>query len=397
MTIWKISVQNIKSKQGYTLVSIFTLALSMMLLLGIQQLKKTFQYQITNNVQEIDMVVGAKGSPLQLVLSSVLHIDNPTGNILYNNAKKISESPLVKTAIPISYGDNYKGYRIIGTTKQFSSLYKAQLEKGRQANKTMEVVLGYHVAKQLGLKLGDTFLSSHGLMENELEVHTEPLTVVGVYKQANKVIDRLIVTDLETIWDVHHYHKEEKQNAKEIREITSLLIAFKSPLGFLTMPKKVNKNTNLQAALPKYELDKLYEYTGIGFTVISIIAYIIFLVSSIIIFMSIYKMIKEHSVYLALFRTYGASNFQLLKMVAYEAFIIVFIAFVLGVILTKGGLYFMFNLIDVFDQQNILQALSFRAYLQVGGLIFTVVITSVLLVIYPIIKMNISTILSHEK
>ncbi|NIJ46556.1 putative ABC transport system permease protein [Wenyingzhuangia heitensis] len=407
MRIWKISLQNIKSKKGYTLVSIFTLALSSMLLLGIQQLKKTFQYQVNNNIEKIDMVVGAKGSPLQLVLSSVLHMDNPTGNILYNDAKKIGESRLIKTAIPISYGDNYKGYKIVGTTKEFASLYNAVLDKGREVNKAMEVVLGHDIAKNLELELGDTFLSSHGLLENDLDVHSEYLTVVGIYKQTNKVIDRLIITDLESIWEVHHHEKEEhhhddgehyhKTEHHSEKEITSLLVTFKSPTGLLTMPKRINKNTNMQAALPKYELDKLYEYTGVGFTIISVIAYVIFLVSSLIIFISIYKMIKEQRFYLALFRTYGASNLQLLQIIAYETFTIVSIAFLLGIAMAKGGLYFMFSILNANYQQTRIQDLAITDYLELGSLVFTVVVLSVLLAIYPIVKMNISTTLSHEK
>jgi len=152
MNIWSISIQNIKSKSLYTFLSVFILSLSIALLLGIQQLKRSFENQIENNLGKIDVVVGAKGSPLQLVLASVLHLDNPTGNISYKEALKISKNPLIKFAVPISYGDNYKGFRIVGTTHEYTSLYNGELEKGNRIENSMEVILGNFVAQKLNLK-----------------------------------------------------------------------------------------------------------------------------------------------------------------------------------------------------------------------------------------------------
>jgi len=408
MNIWTISKQNIKSKPLYTFLSVFILALSIALLLGIEQLKVSFKNQIENNLGNIDLVIGAKGSPLQLVLASVLHLDNPTGNISYEEAKKVAKNPMVKSAVPISYGDNYKGYRIVGTTPDYYAIYNAELKEGRSVKKSLEVVLGATVAKEAQLKVGDTFLSSHGLVENSLDVHSDVLTVVGILKPTQKVIDRLIVTNLESIWDVHHHHHhhenaeehEEEHHHEEVskeKEITSLLITFKSRRALLTFPRKINKTTNMQAALPNFELHKLYEYTSVGFKTINWIAYLILVISCLTIFTSLYKMVKERAFDLAILRTYGASNFQLIKMVFYEGLFIVFSAFLIGFFFIKTALYFTLNALQSNKQQNILQELPFTDVLQIAILIFTMVIAAVLLAIYPIIKMNISTILSNEK
>lgn len=436
MNIWSISIQNIKSKPLYSILSVFILSLSIALLLGIQQIKISFKNQIENNLSNIDLVVGAKGSPLQLVLASILHLDSPTGNISYKDAKKIANSPMVKSAIPISYGDNYKGFRIVGTTEEYVLLFGAEYKSGRSVTKTMEVVLGSTVAEQLGLSIGDTLLSSHGLMENSIEVHSDKLTVVGILKPTSKVIDRLIITNLESVWDVHDHHdgehqevenhleqhhqeenhKEEQEHHKNIekvthtahnhhygeedeedKEITSLLVNFKSPRALLTFPRKINKDTNMQAALPKYEFNKLYEYTSIGFQTISWIAYLILVISCVIIFVSIYKMVKERAYDLALLRTFGATNFQLVKMVFYEGLLISIAAFLFGFVLIKVGLRIMLHYMQANYKQNILQELPLQDVLQLGGLIFTMVVLSVCLAIYPLIKMNISTILSNEK
>ena len=403
MNIWIISIQNIKAKPLYTFLSVFILSLSIAMLLGIQQLQWSFKNQITNNLGEIDLVVGAKGSPLQLVLASVLHLDNPTGNISYSEALKIGKNPLVKSSVPISYGDNYKGYRIIGTTHAYTSLYSAELEKGNQVENSMEVILGNYVARELNLKIGDSLKSSHGLVENSFEEHHNLLTVVGILKPTQKVIDRLIVTSLESVWEMHEHNDEEnhKENnhhdSYHKKEITSLLLNFKSPRALLTFPRRINKQTKMQASLPKYELHKLYEYIGIGFKTISLIAYLILVISGIIIFISLYKMVKERSFDLALFRTYGASNFQLIKMVLYEGLIIVFSSFFLGILLLKVGINIILFFIDNNQQQSILQEIPGKNLLQIAILTIIVVVISVSLAIYPIIKMNISTILSNEK
>jgi len=398
MNIWKISILNIKSKPLYTFLSVAILALSIALLLGIQQLKKSFLYQIQHNLGGVDLVVGAKGSPLQLVLSSVLHLDNPTGNIAYAEAKKIGKNPMVKMAVPISFGDNYKGLKIVGTTSDFLTLYNAKIQKGRFAENVMEVVIGQQVAERFKIEIGATLLSSHGLLANDIEVHEEPFKVVGILEATHKVIDRLIITNLESVWEVHEHEEAHiEDDHAEDKEITSLLISFKNPRAMLTFPRKINQKTTLQAALPKYELKRLLEYTSVGFKTISWIAYIILFIAGITIFISLYKMVKERAFDLALLRTYGASNIQLIQMVFYEGLLVVTIAFVVGYLIAKSGLHILFSLFESGNPQIPLQELSLLQISEVIGLVFVMIIVSTLLAIYPIVKMNISTILTNEK
>ena len=421
MNIWKITLKNIKAKLSYTIVSIFILALSSSLLLGIKQLKNSFEYQITNNLGDIDLVIGAKGSPLQLVLSSVLHLDNPTGNISFTNAQKISKNPLIKSAVPISYGDNYKGYRIIGTkTEDFMRLYKATIETGRITDKNFEVVIGSAIAQKLKLSIGDTFLSAHGLIENEVDVHDSVFTIVGILKPTQKIIDRLIICPLATVWKAHeshthnrpeeelhktnHDHDHDTQHQqttthedKTDKEITAMLISFKNLSALLTLPKRINEKTNMQAALPKYELTKLYKFTGIGLQTISWIAYLILGIAGMTIFMNMYKMITERAFDLALLRTYGASNFQLIKMVTYEGLIIGSAAFVSALIITKIGVLSLGDFLQEDYQQTMIRPLPIQELFEIMGIVMVLIVLSIIFAIYPIIKLNISTILSNEK
>lgn len=417
MNNWIISIKNILHKPLYAFLSIFSLSISVGLLLGIQQLDSSIQNQFTNTLGNIEMVVGAKGSPLQLVLSSVLHIDNPTGNIKYSEVEKLAKNPLVKTAIPISYGDNYKGYRIVGTTAGFPKIYEAQLLKGKGIENSMEVVLGNDVAQKLNLQIGDTFLSSHGLSENAIEEHEQSFTVVGLYKPTYKVIDKLIVTSLGSIWDVHHHEEAEEEEAihrehkeeliheeyehhahkNEDKEVTSILVSFRNPMGLMTMPRNINTNSNMQAALPKYELERLFRFTGVGVKAISWIAYIILLISCITIFISLYKMVRERAFDLALMRTYGASNFQLFRIVAFEGVLIVFISLIFGFLFSQIGLYFIVSLFKSQFQQEVILTFSTIKMLNSILIILIISMVSILFAIFPILKMNISKILSDEK
>lgn len=407
MNIWKISIKNFRFKPLYTFLGILTLSVSIALLVGIQQLDTSFRDQLDNNLGEIDMVVGAKGSPLQLVLASVLHIDNPTGNISFEEAKGLMKNPMIQKAVPISYGDNYKGYRIVGTTNDFATLYNASITKGRSVENPMEVVVGASVAEKLGLHIGDSFQSSHGLVEKGGHAHEEPLTVVGIYGTTHKVLDRLIITGLETIWEVHHHdeghpeehdgegeHPDEEENELEI---TSLLVSFRNPIALLTVPRSINENTNMQAALPKFELERLYQFTGVGVKTITWIAYAILVISCITIFISLYRMVRDRAFDLALIRSYGANRFQLINMVLYEGILMAGTAFLIGILLSQIGVFFIFEMIrDLYKQTMPLQ-LKFQEVLQTGILILSMVLLSIAFAIYPLIKMNISKILSHEK
>ncbi len=333
-----LAYKNLISKPLNTLLSILLLMLSISLATFVLQVRNQLNHHLESNIKPFDMVIGAKGSPLQLVLSSVLHIDNPTGNISLKKAISIAKNPMVKEMIPVSYGDNYKGIRILGTTNEYLTKYEASLQEGRLYEKPFEVVIGSGVSKKDNLQVGDTFLSSHGLAEKGLETHNEkPFIITGILKPTSTIIDHLIITNLESIWEVHehndepHHQEEEhkgehvdehsnhKDQSGEEREITSLLVKFRNPLGALQMSRFINDETTMQAALPKFEIKRLMGFLGIGFQTINGIAIAILLVAGLSIFINLIKTVRERKQELALLRTYGANTFQLIKLVFLEA------------------------------------------------------------------------------
>lgn len=422
MKLGYLAYRNMISKPLNMVLSLLLLVLSVSLVTFILQLSKQLNGQLEKNIAPVDMVVGAKGSPLQLVLSSVLHIDAPTGNIKLNEAQTIKKHPFVGSAIPVSYGDNYKGYRVLGTEQSYFESYNASLAEGRFFEKSFEVVVGSGVAKKLGLKVGDVFISSHGLAAANIEAHEDnPYTIVGLLKPTGTVIDQLLVSNLESIWDAHahtheenehdehseeeheHEHDEHDHSAHEGEEhdrhaenleITSLLVKFKSPLGLVQLPRFINENTNMQAALPGFEIQRLLGLLGSGVKTINGIAIAILLVSGFSIFISLLKTIRERRQELALLRTYGLGTRKLLYLVLFEGLFLAFIGFFFGWLLGRLALILASNYVESgygyilkIDGPNISELLLL-------GVTLLIAVVAVIFASTSIFKMNISKILS---
>src|SRR5690606_14358388 len=154
---------------------------------------KQFEEKFTNNLDGIDLVMGAQGSPLQLILSSIYQVDAPTGNISLDSAKVWMQNPMVAKAIPLAFGDNYKGFKILGTTQGYLAHFNVEFAEGKTFDKNFEVVIGSEIAQKLNLSIGDEFFGSHGDSE-EGEVHDHyAYKVVGITNPTGKVVDNLIL------------------------------------------------------------------------------------------------------------------------------------------------------------------------------------------------------------
>jgi len=233
--------------------------------------------RLQRDLAGVDLVIGAEGSALQLIASTLLQADAPTGNIPLAEAERIAASPLVETAIPMSLGDNVAGARIVGTSLDYPALYGAELATGRWWSEPMEAVLGAGVARRLGLGLGDTFAGEHGLSPGGAAHADRPYRVVGVLTPSGSVIDHLVLTDIASVWALHeedghdhgneahtgHSHDPPPQEAgEERREITALLIRYRSPLAAVLLPRSVADIPNLQAASPAREAQRLAAIFG---------------------------------------------------------------------------------------------------------------------------------------
>jgi len=334
-----------------TILSLVLLTLGVGMISLILQINRHVQDQMNNNLRDIDMVVGAKGSPLQLILSAVYHIDAPTGNIALQEAEKLSKNRLIESAIPLAYGDSYEGFRIVGTNHNYPQLYRGTLEKGRLWQAPFEVTVGAKVAQRHKLELGDTFSGSHGLAKGGERHDEHQYKIVGILDASNAVIDQLILTAVESVWQTHHHdesrHEEggHKEHEDE-KEITAMLIRFRSPLGIVQLPRMVNETTNMQAAVPSYEIGRLFNLMGVGIETLSGIAISIMIVSGLSIFISLFSALKEREYEMALMRAYGATRWQLVWLVLQEGMLLSFFGLLFGLITSRVGLWFVYKLVE---------------------------------------------------
>jgi putative ABC transport system permease protein len=214
MNLIRLSWKNITFKPLNSLLSILLFALGIGLISLLLLLQKQLQENFENNLAGVDLVVGAKGSPLQLILCSMYHVDAPTGNISLAEARPFlnPKHPIVEEAIPLSLGDNYRDYRIVGTTQNILDWYGAAIATGEVWQRNFEVTIGAQVASDLEMQIGSEFNSSHGMVTSE-EIdhsHDQTFTVVGILKPTGTVIDQLILTTPQSFWLVHDHEEEEE-------------------------------------------------------------------------------------------------------------------------------------------------------------------------------------------
>lgn len=373
MNLLRLAWKNILYKPLSTLLSLLLFGLGIglvsLLLLLESQLQKNFE----NNLAGIDLVIGAKGSPLQLILSSMYHIDTPTGNVSIEEVRPFlnPNHPIIKQAVPLSMGDSYQGYRIVGTTQELLDLYEVSLAEGDLWKRNLDVTVGAAVAEALDLRVGDTFQSSHGYVEDEDLTHEDAaaFTVVGILAASGTVVDQLLLTTPQSFWLVHeghedhdhdhgdHDHGDHDEELRTVpsplreedgdREITSLLLTFKGQnFQALNMQRGINDNTDLQAATPAIEITRLFNLFDTGERALRILAIVIIIVSALSVFISLYASLRDRSYELALMRVKGARPAYLALLIMAEGVLLAFLGFLLGLLLSHGGMELLAQLAE---------------------------------------------------
>ncbi len=401
MNLLKLSWKNLMSKPLNTSLSLLLFALGVGLISILFLLEDQIQKNFEKNLAEVDLVIGAKGSPLQMILSSMYHIDAPTGNIPLKGIKPFfnPKHPLIKSALPLSMGDSYKGYRIVGTTTDITEWYNLSLATGEMFVHNYDVTLGASAARNLGLKVGDHFKSSHGLVDDDGLEHDETpdFVVVGVLAPSGTIMDQLILTTPQTYWHVHdHDHEAETEEVEQVAEevavgenqiddhedhnhstddhaghdhskdaheghdhghagaeipkalvdedgeqsITNLLLRFKgNSFQALNMGRSINQNTDMQAATPAIEINRLFSMMSSAEYALRILAIVIIFVSGLSIFISLYSSLKDRKYEMALMRVMGGAKSTLFSMIILEGLVLAVLGYILGILLSHGGMY----------------------------------------------------------
>ncbi|HTS52159.1 MAG TPA: FtsX-like permease family protein [Burkholderiales bacterium] len=347
MNLLRLSLAYIRARALNAGLNVLLLGLGVATIVVLLLFTHQLEQRLERDSRGIDLVVGAKGSPLQLILSSVYHVDIPTGNISLADAEKLKTNPLIKASVPLALGDSYEGFRIVGTDHDYVSLYDGKAAKGRLWEKPYEAVLGSEVAAHARLNVGEKFVGSHGLVEGGEKHEHSPYTIVGILAPSGSVLDRLVLTSVESVWEIHGQgpHEEdededEKSSADpskpkhlQPQELTALLVQYASPMAAAMLPRQVNSQSALQAASPAFESARLLNLVGVGVQTVQAFALILILCAGLSVFIALYNALRERSYDLAVMRSLGASRGKLFAAILIEGLILASAGVVLGLVL----------------------------------------------------------------
>ncbi|MBM78341.1 MAG: hypothetical protein CL846_07650 [Crocinitomicaceae bacterium] len=384
MNLFKLSFRNVIGRPLSSILSVILLATGLSTAIVLE----LTDYQLTKNIEstgkDVKLVIGAKGSRIDLILSSVFQIGNPTGNINYGFYKLLKQNKTIKKMIPISMGDSYKRVRIVGTHKGYIHLYNGEIESGHIFSKPLEATVGYNVAKKLNLTIGGEFVGGHGMEDEVLHHHDNfKYKVVGVLKKNGTVLDNLILTPIETVWIMHaghsedseysighsekrhhqeenHIHNNHEHNHKKShdlhdhdnnsvdeiletinpkdKEVTAILFPNLKGGAKVSILNNANKQPGIMAVDPAPEIALLKSKLSPFVSIVVGIAYLITIIAMFSVFIGLLNSLSARKYEIALMRVMGASRLKVLSSILFEGVLLSLLGFVLSLILSHIGM-----------------------------------------------------------
>ena len=331
MSLFRLALAYLASRPLLSALNAAMLALGVATIAFLLLAADQAEERLTRDARSVDLVVGAKGSPLQLILSTVFHADVPTGNIGLEEARAVQANPMVASATPLALGDSFHGSRIVGTDESFLALHDAKVAQGRLFSAEMEAVVGAEVARREGLAVGAKLTGAHGLAEAGPAHGEHPYTVVGILAPTGTVADRLVLTSVESVWHVHEAHAPARP------EITALLIRYRTPLAAAMLPRAINATTAMQAASPAYEAARLLDLAGVGVETLRWFAIVLMASAALSLFAALSSALQERRYDLALLRTLGARPASLAALTLAEGVTLLVAGVILGLALGHGA------------------------------------------------------------
>jgi len=357
MAILGLAIKSFRNRKFTTGLTVLSIALSVMLLLGIEKIRQGAETSFTSTISGTDLIVGARSSPVQLLLYSVFHIGNPTNNISGHSYEEISDHPQVEWAIPLSLGDSHKGYRVVGTTEQFYQHYRfargqqLQLEQGQWFGEGYEAAVGAEVAATLGYRQGDQIIIAHGSGDESFITHKDkPFRVAGILKRTGTPVDRAVYVGLKSIDSIHqrfnadeHDHDPLMAHADHGEEseqgsLSAILLGLKSRGAALSMQRAINQDDHepLTAIMPGVVLLEVWQ-------MMSVVEKILMVVSGLVVTVGLFSMLiilmtslNERRREMAILRSVGARPAHVFVLIMGEAVFLTLLAIGLGVAMVYG-------------------------------------------------------------
>lgn len=398
MNTFTLLLRFLAQRRIATVLTTVSVALGVALAASILTLRTESERAFSQKDMGFEVIVGAKGSPLQLVLNTLYHIGAPVGNIPLADAEKLMRDKRVRFALPMVFGDNVGGFKVIGTTTDFFTTFeyrkntKVALASGRAFQANYEAVIGAEASQTLGVKVGDSVRVRHGLETEEQGAHDHgKMPIVGILSASGTALDKGVFMTMRTVWDTHyheyaeaqeaaekalaaqdttmakppntaskHSHEEHDDDAEhdaehneehnhaipaEFTTVTALVVKLKSPVFYDSFVRGVNDGTSAQAALPIREILGLFAIVGNVNGVLLGVSYLVMLVAAMAIAAAMYNSLNERRREIAILRSLGAHRRTIFGLILAEAGFIGVVGFCTGLVIARCGILWSKNVI----------------------------------------------------
>lgn len=337
MNGWKYIWSNMRYRSVLSVLTVFAVMITVALFVLLLMSKDSVEHGAQKGYGPFELVIGADGSDSQLVLNTFYRVGVPTGNIPLELLNIVENSEHTDVAFGMTTGDNYNGYPIVGVSPAyFATRYENRhLEKGHLYAALGEVTVGYAVAKQLGIHVGDQFSGAHGLVEH-LELNDESneedehdnfhYKVVGILPKLNTADDRTIFTSLEYAWAVHHSEDSAK-------EITTIIVKPLSLVGIQSLKQQFDSLDNVQAVYSSKAVADVLNVVDTGSQLLMIVMSICVLLATTALLLALTASIQERKRDVGLLRLIGKSKFHILCTLVAEGMALATIGLVAGLVL----------------------------------------------------------------
>lgn len=346
MTWLRLAMKSLANRKLSTWLTIFSMSLSLILLMGVERIKRAAQDGFTQSISGVDLIVAARTGPMQVVLYSVFNIGQATQNVSMQSYEEIRQRPEVEWTIPYSLGDGHRDFRVVGTNQDFFRYYQfrskenIEFAEGESFKKYFDVVIGADVARALGYKVGSKVIVAHGVTSGPaIQEHDDkPFTVTGVMKPTGTPLDRALYISLEAMeaihidWQSGSAPSEDKQIKPEDltpemlkpRNITSFFVRLKSRLDILRTQRWVNeyKDEPLLAVIPGVVLSDLWNSLSTIDKVLKALSFLVMLVGLISMLIAIMTSLNERRREMAILRALGASLKNISGLIVFETLLL---------------------------------------------------------------------------
>ena len=343
MLVFDLALKSLRNRAFSTSLTVGSIALSVALLIGVENVRVGMRESFSNTISQTDLIVGAKGGTIQLLLYSVFGMGSPTNNLTWDTYREWAEHPAVEWTIPYGLGDSHRGFRVIGTNEDFYRHYRYRggqaiaLAEGRPGSGVFDVTLGADVASELGYGIGDEVAVTHGIGEVGFLNHDQmPFTVVGILDKTFTPVDRAVYVTLEGIEAIHFGWEDgappmpgEEQTREEvlamdeieITQVTSFFVGATNRRDVLRLQREVNdyEGEPMMAVIPGLALSEMWQGIGYAETGLRVVTIFVVLVGLLGMLVSLYTSLNERRREMAILRAVGAGPNRIVSLLVLES------------------------------------------------------------------------------